>query len=622
MCGIVGAAGSAARYDGDLLAFMRDRLTHRGPDDAGLWISPDGRVSLGHRRLTIIDLSPAGHQPMSDPDGQCWLAFNGEIYNHRALRQELEHRGHRFRSACDTEVIIGAYRAWGLSCVDHLNGMFAFALYDVTAGRVLLARDRAGEKPLFYHRDGDRLVFASELKALFADPSVPRDIDPVGLDHYLALGYVPGDLCLVQGVRKLPPATALTYDVRSGAISTWRYWDLPEHQPDGSDVEDLTEQLGRLLEESIRLRLVADVPVGILLSGGIDSSLVTAAAAAVSSRPVRTFTVSFPGYGVYDESPHARIVARHFGTDHTELAAESTSVELLPELARQYDEPMADSSMIPTFLVSRMIRRDAKVALGGDGGDELFGGYNHYRWLLRRERLRGLVPGPLRTLAGVHLAGRLPVGFKGRNYLTALPGGSGHAIAHVNLYFDEITRRRLAPATRGTVPGGDTPEAYRRELVEGSGTIAERAMEVDFRTYLPDDILVKVDRASMLTSLEVRAPWLDHRIIEFAFARVPGPLRAHGAELKILPRRLAAQMLPPQLNLDRKQGFSLPLASWFKGRWGDYVADVLHDAPIELLDAAAVDSLLAGQRRGLSNTQRLYALTMLELWRRQYAIAI
>ena len=448
MCGICGIVeASNRRVDGALLARMSETLRHRGPDDEGHWCATDARVGLAHRRLAIIDLSPAGHQPMSDEAGRLWVTYNGEIYNYRELREELRGRGHRFRTASDTEVLLAAYREWGTECPGHLDGMFAFALYDTAERRLFLARDRAGEKPLFVHHAAGRLAFASELKALMADPAFPRRLSPDALDYYLAYGYVPGELCILAGVRKLPPAHTLTYDLDTDETRLSRYWSLPEGPPpDRADARALAEELESLLLESVRRQLVADVPVGILLSGGIDSSLVTAAAARVSSNPPKTFTISFPGHGAFDEGPFARQVARHFGTEHTELAAEPEAVSLLPDLVRQFDEPVADSSMLPTFLVSRLIRPHATVALGGDGGDELFGGYPHYGWIQRQALIRKLVPRPLRGAAAA-AAARLPLGVRGRNHLLGLAGDARRGIAHINLYFDAGTRRRLSPCS-------------------------------------------------------------------------------------------------------------------------------------------------------------------------------
>lgn len=624
MCGIVGLASTSIIRDRRLIGLMRDSMQHRGPDDAGEWHSPDGRVALGHRRLAIIDLSPGGHQPMFDNTGQLCITFNGEVYNYQDLRCELEGYGHRFRTTSDTEVILEAYRAWGTDCLARLNGMFAFGLYDILARRIFLARDRAGEKPLFYWHTAGRLVFSSELKALMADPTFPRVLDPEALNYYLAYGYVPGTMCILKDVHKLAQGHAAIYELEGDTFRTWRYWKLPE-TTNQADVpaEELAAELEKLLEDSVRRQLVADVPVGILLSGGIDSSLVTAMAARLSSAPIRTFTISFPGHKSYDESPYARLVAKHFGTRHTELAAEPATFDLLPNLARQYDEPLADSSMVPTFLVSRLIRQHATVALGGDGGDELFGGYLHYNWIQHQERARPIFPRRLRYVVGAAAAHLLPVGLRGRNYLIGFTEDLSRTIAHANVFFDYETRRRLlAPIWRHGGRPTSSPEAYKAGLCPSGKTPLQQATAVDFKTYLVDDILVKVDRASMLASLEVRAPWLDFRIIEFAFSRVPDGLRSAGKERKVLPRRLAARLLPPELDLKRKQGFALPLDNWLKGDWGLYIEGVLNAADPRLFDLRMIRSLIVGQRRGYANTHRLFALSMFELWRREYRVTI
>jgi len=622
MCGIVGIGSASASVVPEVVALMRDTLRHRGPDDEGLWRATDGSVVLGHRRLSIIDLSPGGHQPMADASGDYQLVFNGEIYNFQELRDELCRAGHRFRSSSDTEVLLEAYRAWGTTCLERFNGMFAFALYDHPGRRLFLARDRAGEKPLYYRHAEKRLAFASELKALFADPGCPRVLDPDALDAYLAFGYVPHDQCIIRGIRKLPQGHALVYDVAADSVRTWQYWALPErHAPEQADDEELVARLESTLLDAVRLRLIADVPVGVMLSGGIDSSLITAMAARVSTR-VKTFTISFPGHGSYDESGHARSVADHFSTDHVVLAAEPVTVDLLPELARQFDEPLADSSMVPTYLVSRLIRGEATVALGGDGADELFGGYHRHSWVQSQARVRAMIPAPLRRALRPLAMGLLPVGMRGRNYLLGLTGDQAFSVSQFNQFFDSAMRRRLIGPLGAGAASSTTPEAFRAALWASPGTPLQQATATDFRSYLVDDILVKVDRASMLNSLEVRAPWLDPRLIELAFADVPDRLRATAHDRKILPRRLAARLLPPTFDLARKQGFSLPLDAWFKGEWGTFIGDVLTDAKQELLDRGAVNSLLTGQQRGLANMHRLFALAMFELWRREYAVSI
>jgi len=622
MCGIVGVVGGSPAAP-ETLAAMRDTLRHRGPDDEGLWRSENGQVGFGHCRLAIIDLSADARQPMVSASSRTRVVFNGEIYNYRELRAELESAGRRFRTASDTEVLLQAYEHWGVDFLTKLNGMFAFALVDAAARRVLLARDRAGEKPLYYTHAGGRLMFASELKALFAEKTFARRLDHRAFEHYLAFGYVPVDMCMLEGVHKLPQGHALLYELDTDRIRTWAYWQLPappDPLADTASEAELLSELERLLTDSVRLRLIADVPVGIMLSGGVDSSLVTAMAARVAAHRVKTFTISFPGHGGYDEAPYARTVAEHLGTEHVELVAEPATVDLLPQMARQYDEPMADSSMVPTYLISRLIRREATVALGGDGGDELFGGYPHYCWLQAQSSVRRLLPLPLRRMAG-SAGRRLPLGFKGRNYVVGLSLDVPGSIAQFNLYFDAGARRRLLRRPPAASAAGRSPESLKIALCAGRGTTLQQATAVDFQTYLVDDILVKVDRASMLASLEVRAPWLDPRLIDFAF-RLPDRWRATTRDRKVLLRSLASRVLPRSLDLTRKQGFSLPLHAWFKGEWGRYVEEVLREADPSLFDRRFIEDLLAAQRRGLGNTQRLFALTMFELWRREYRVNV
>ncbi len=624
MCGFIGITSRTPIQDHDLLLAMRDTMVHRGPDDAGVWLSQDGCVGLAHRRLSIIDLSPGGHQPMTDISGHFTIVFNGEIYNYRELRDELESGGHRFRTVSDTEVLIEAYRAWGENCLAHFNGMFSFCLYDSGKGCLFLARDRGGEKPLFYYHIPGRFFFASELKALMANPAFPRTLDLEGLNYYLMYGYVPGAKSILKNVCKLPAGHTMIYDIRSDALTIKPYWRLPNPE-EGSppSVDIFANELETLLEDAVRHQLIADVPLGILLSGGIDSSIVTAIASRVSPKVIKTFTISFPEYKDYDETPYARIVASFFGTDHTELVAEPATVDLLSDLAKQYDEPLGDSSLLPTYLVSRLVRQHATVALGGDGGDELFGGYLHYNWIQLQEKVRAFLPEPIRgaiATVGKHV---IPLGFRGRTYIIGLAGSIMNSVAHVNVFFDSYVRSQLlSPVAKEIENLSTIPDVYRADLPVPGNSALQRAMAMDFSTYLVDDILVKVDRASMLASLEVRAPFLDYRIIEFAFSKVPDWLRVSGNGRKILLRHLAKCLLPSTLDINRKKGFAIPLAHWFKRSWGPYFEEVLRELPAELFNRQFVSDLIKSQRSGYANTQRLFSLLMFELWRHHYQIAL
>jgi asparagine synthase (glutamine-hydrolysing) len=604
-----------SQHDREWLEVGRDTMFHRGPDGAGEWWSDDGRVGLAHRRLSIFDLSPLGHQPMHLRPRGLSIVFNGEIYNFLELRKQLEQRGHIFRSHSDTEVLLAAYSEWGTDCLGRLVGMFAFAIHDEPNQTLFLARDRVGEKPLFYSLRDGAIYFASELKALLANPALPRRIDHEALDCYLALGYVPGDRCILEGYRKLKAAHALTFDLSSGTARSWRYWQPPElTRQQHADEAGLVEELETLLEDAVGGQLRADVPVGVLLSGGVDSSLVTAAAVRRSSQ-VRTFSIGFPGHDNHDETEFARKIAHHFGTDHTELMAEPASAELIPELARQFDEPMADSSMIPTYLVSRLVREQCTVALGGDGGDELFGGYRRYSRLLWMQRRLDRVPEIARkSLAwgGEHL---LPVGVKRRNYLMALGVDLSRDLPVVGGYFDATSRRRLMRRY------GAWPTSAERVLptcISSETDLLQRATRTDFANYLVDDLLVKVDRASMLNSLEVRSPFLDHRLVEFAFGRVPVSLKATATQTKILPKYLTERLLPADFDRERKQGFSIPISEWLKaGPFRELFWDVL-SSPDCLFDRNAISRILKGQDKGRQSGDLLFALVQFELWRTMY----
>ncbi len=619
MCGIVGIVNTQqVPVSPEILDSMRDRLVHRGPDSCGSWISSSRQVGLAHRRLAILDLSPGGHQPMLLQSGGLAISFNGEIYNYKSLKQELEQLGHRFSSNSDTEVLLGAYQQWGQSCFERLVGMFALAIWDENRQELILARDRAGEKPLYYWLNSTGLKFSSELKSILLLPEAPRRLQPSAFSFFLAYGYVPNTQCILQEVAKLPAAHYAVYRPGDGTLSTKPYWSLPSRQSLELDKhpEELLQEFHQLLQDAVRLQLQADVPVGVLLSGGVDSSLITAVAAAVSGRQVKTFTVTFPGFAKFNEAPFAKQVADHFGTEHHELIGHEPSAELLTQLATQYDEPFADSSQIPTYLVSKLIREHATVALGGDGGDELFGGYPHHAWAQLRPyltRLPSIVRGPVRWAIE-----KLPIGTRGRNYAKAMFGDPRQRIADFNTFFDHAQRGQLLN-DRSLV---GAPELLKIALQDPSFSLLQNSTRTDFSTYLPGDILVKVDRASMLASLEVRAPFLDHRLIEFAFSQVPDALRASPARTKILPKMLASRLLPASLPLERKQGFSIPIDSWMRGPWRGTVESVLLDPSNTAFNRSYLERLLKLQKDGLGLGNHLFMLFMFEQWRQSYKIEV
>jgi len=612
VCGIYGRAGAASLNLGDI-EHRRDLLSHRGPDDAGCWLSADGRVALAHRRLSIIDLSPAGHQPMVADDGNLVITFNGEIYNYRSLRIELDNIGYSFSGHSDTEVILAAYRQWGTRCVEHLNGMFAFAIYD--AGQsgagpgLFLARDRAGEKPLYYTLKDRHFEFASELKAISTAPHISVQ----AVNHYLALGYVPGDLSLLEGVQKLPPAHAARLNLSSLRLEIWRYWQLPDSRPDtNARIEDLADQAEALLQDSVRLRMQSDVPLGILLSGGLDSSLVVAAAAKSSSTPVKTFTIAVPG-STLDESAHAALVARHFATEHHHLELGPSSLSVIDEIAPLVDEPLADSSLLPAYVVSRLTRQHVTVALGGDGGDELFGGYPEYARALRDQAQLGWLPaGAFRCAAA--LAAQLPAGLRGRNRIASLRGGPLQQIIWGSPFFDVKFRQRILNGdfVARLNAGIEVPERGLLDLFNSGSSPVDRMTRTHFGSVLPDDFLTKVDRASMAHGLEMRCPFLDHRMIEFCFARVPETWKVSGGETRRLQKHLARRMLPPALDLNRKQGFSIPVDQWLRAEAPARLEERFADLP-DFINRNEVQALVNGLHAGRANGARLFALLMLAI---------
>lgn len=613
MCGIYGLIRHDGKVDTKKVARQRDLLTHRGPNDAGSWVSPDGRVGLAHRRLSILDLTVAGHQPMKSRDERFTIVFNGEIYNHHEIRAELQKAGCTFYTGTDTEVLLSAYIAWGEACLEQLNGMFAFAVYDAgdarTSPTLFLARDRAGKKPLYYAIDGQQLEFASELKAISHRGELSLD----ALNFYLALGYVPHEHCIVDGVKKLPPAHAARLDLSTFELRVWRYWSLPANRPEaGVDGESLADEVGKLIQDATRLRLEADVPVGVLLSGGLDSSLVVAAAAHVSASPVRTFTITLPGSSL-DESVHARQVARYFGTEHHELALENTGLDALDDIASFIDEPIADSSLIPAFLVSRLTRQHVTVALGGDGGDELFGGYNDYSTSLADQHRLGWLPQSSLAFAS-HVASCLPAGVRGRNRVASLRGGPLQQMIWGRPYFDIALRQRiLSRDALAALEGGlDAPERFLLGLSETGSDAVDRMTRTHFGSVLPDDFLVKVDRMSMAVSLEMRAPLLDHRLVEFAFGRIPSEWKVKGSETRRVQKILASRWLPPELDVQRKQGFSIPLNEWLRTSGGGELKRVRNYLPA-CINQKEVDSLLGGHAKGRANGGRLFALLLLAI---------
>jgi asparagine synthase (glutamine-hydrolysing) len=618
MCGIAGFLKEDARASRDVLASMCDRLAHRGPDAYG-WMADD-HAALGHRRLSIIDLS-TGDQPMGNEDGSIQVVFNGEIYNYRELRRELQAKGHRFRTESDTEVLAHLYEEAGERMPEFLNGMFAFAIWDAPRRRLFLARDRMGKKPLYYSGDvpGFRFAFASELKALAAMPGFDAREDPRSIAEFLALSYIPDPRTIYRGVAKLEPAHSLTVDL--SGIRKRRYWE-PSFQRHGRPLEETIEELSGLAEDAVERRMISDVPLGAFLSGGVDSSAVVAFMARKAPSRVRTFSIGFTNKR-FDELEYARAVATRYGTEHHEKIVSPRIEDVLGVLARHMDEPFGDASIIPTLYLAEMTRRHVTVALSGDGADEVFGGYRRYFFGVLEEKLRRKFPGFFRRSV-MEWAGRhypkfdyLPQVFRAKSLLTNLSLEIGDAYySSMTAFRDEGLNAVLSPELRQPL-GGYAPRDWFREQFTAVRHLhpLEQMQAVDFQTYLPGDILVKVDRATMIHSLEARAPWLDYRIVELACGLPPG-WKLEGRTGKSIFKKVVRPLLPEQNVSRRKMGFAVPLAEWFRTSLKPvFESTVLRKETEGLVDLAEVRRLWAEHQSSFFNHERkLWNLLMLAMW--------
>jgi len=621
MCGIAGFVGAGGRDD---LEQMIGAIRYRGPDGGGIWTGEG--AGLAHARLAIFDLSPAGHQPMPNADRTVWITFNGEIYNFRELRAELAARGRTFRSESDTEVILALWDEFGTGAFARLNGMFALALFDTKTGELTLARDRFGKKPLFWGAFGNTLVFGSELKALVAHPAVTRELDLVALNKYLAYEYVPAPRTIFKHIQKLSPASYLVW--KDGVKRTGAYWRLPDAPAEPIGLAHATVELDRLLAASVTPRLAADVPVGVLLSGGLDSSTVAYYAVQASRTPVETFSISFHEES-FDEAPYARRVAEYLGTTHHETAFVAGDVlKLVPEIADLADEPLADASLLPSALLAKFARRRVTVALGGDGSDELFAGYPTFP----AERLAAFVrrlPAAVRGLAESWVS-RLPVrdtnfsfGFKATRFLRGLRGPERYRHARWLAAFDRDERARLfrPDAWRALAAENefDDVDRWRAELAHADPM--QRVLYEYLRAYLMDGVLVKVDRASMRSALEVRAPFLDYRVVEFAH-RLPYHWKCRGLTTKYILKALMRSRLPAGIADRPKKGFGIPLTRWLNGELREFATDLLSPrsvASVGLFDAAEVQRLLDDHRaRRRDNRKQLWTLMVFLLWHRRW----
>lgn len=625
ICGIVDHRGSGIAGEKTIKDMCRE-LRHRGPDDGGIYLNNGmPSVALGHRRLSIIDLSQAGHQPMSNEDGSVQLVFNGEIYNYKDLKDELKMRGHIFKSDSDTEVMVHLYETYGEECVRHLRGMFAFAVWDEKNKNLFLGRDRVGKKPLLYCRSGNIFCFASEFSSILASGLINKSINLKAVDYYMNFGYVPAPFTIYNGVFKLPAAHTLT--LKDGNIRLERYWQVDYSGKINISEEEASEEVLRLLKEAVKIRLYSDVPLGAFLSGGIDSSAVVGLMSQVSGAKVKTFSIGFEESD-YNELKYARMVAGKFATEHHEFIVKPNALEILPLLVERYGEPYADSSCIPTYYVCRETRRFVTVALNGDGGDEAFGGYERYQAMLISENLQKL-PIYLRNMIS-GLAGILPDSVNQKDTLrrlkrflgsAGLPAGERYLrwagilgeVRPDELYSDEFLKE-----TRSSGPLAILEPYLNRP---GKPDLLDRLLLADTSTYLPDDLLVKVDIASMANSLEARSPFLDHKLIEFA-AKLPSDFKIRRGSKKYILRKAVKGLLPEENIRRRKMGFGMPVGQWFRGELKGFLCDTVLSAPSlkrGYFKPGAIKRMVEDHTSGKKDYAfQLWAILMLELWHKKF----
>ena len=624
MCGICGKISLGGVLDETLIRKMCKVLAHRGPDDEGVFIGSKLNVGLGHRRLSIIDLSPAGHQPMCNEDGYIWLVVNGEIYNFMELREILEKKGHIFKSHTDIEVILHLYEEKGIDCVNDLRGPFAFALWDEKKGRLFLARDRIGKKPLYYIFRNRTLIFGSEIKAILQDPEVMVEVNRPAISDYLSYGYTPTPETMFKDIMKLPPAHFMIYE--NGNIRLERYWELDFSKKVSFSEGEFCERIMNLLEEATRIRLISDVPLGVFLSGGIDSSTVTYMMKRLNSGPVKTFSIGFDEES-YSELKYARIVAEYFGTEHHEYIVRPKAVEVLPKLVWHYNEPYADSSCLPSFYVSEMTAQSVKVALNGDGGDEGFGGYE--RWMANRYgELINKIPVPFRNRIIKLIAKAIPGSLEFKDFKTRLkrflmmveePYNKRH-YNWVTIFRDNEKEQLFSSEFKKEIGLKDSFSYLEKAFEECSAKdIIDMVMCVDIKTNLLDDLLVKMDVATMANSLEGRSPFLDHKVMEFC-ASMPSRMKVRGMVLKYIIKKALRSKLPEEILSRGKMGFGVPLDNWFRNELRNYAYEVLlSDRAMNrgYFKREAIKNLLDEHCRGVANNgAKIWSLLFLELWHR------
>jgi asparagine synthase (glutamine-hydrolysing) len=636
MCGIAGVINYYEKREVSkrLLQNMVSAIEHRGPDDVGLYVKDN--VGLGNRRLSIIDLK-TGHQPIANENNSIWVVLNGEIYNYKELRQDLEKKGHKFKTDSDTEVIVHLYEEMGRELVSRLNGMFAFAVWDVKRRTLLLGRDRAGIKPLYYYIGRDKLMFASEIKSLLQDSSVPRELNFQALHDYLSFLYVPEPQTIFKGIKKLPPAHTLEY--MDGEVSLQRYWTIPyqgaddyseeaqQHHPTSKQIQHYATEIRERLKESVRRRLISDVPLGAFLSGGIDSSAIVGLMAQASNQQIQTFSIGFRNAGYYDERKYARKIVKLFKTKHYEFEVEPNALEILPLLIKHFDEPFADSSAIPTYYLSKLARQHVTVCLSGTGGDEIFGGYRRYLIENLFQHYQKY-PQFMRSFA-MNISKALPVSRKSalKEYFLLLKRflacqETSPMLRHIGMMtcFNEEAKELLySKGHTNLTPSSDVIMQYYKKNEHLDDL--SRTLYADFHTYLPGDLLVKEDRMTMAASLEGRVPFLDHEFVEYV-ASIPSELKVRKFTTKHIFKEAMRPLLPSNIIDRRKHGFGVPIGEWFKKELKTYTTEVFQDRTTTqrgYFDSDYILSLLDEHQKGVEDySSQLWALLTFELWCREY----
>lgn len=619
MCGIFGASFQNKPISHDLFSESLELIHHRGPDSTGKFFDDASFIAFGHKRLSIIDLTDHGSQPMSSIDKKYQIIFNGEIYNFSEIRTKLKSFGYKFFSSSDTEVLLNAYIEWGAEAVKKFRGMFSFAIYDKSKKIIFLARDCSGEKPLFYSIvDGD-LLFGSELKPLLNFSHNLKFVDRKSFSYLFQNGYTPKDKSIFKHIYKLQPGSYLTFDLTKRTHVVEKFWKILSDKKNlqlNLNENQMLAKLDKCLEDAVNLQLNSDVPLAILLSGGLDSSLITSVASR-SQENLNTFTVSFDGHGFFDEAPHAELISKTYKTNHHVVEAKDINPEIISKLTYYFDDPMFDPSMIPSFLVAQSISKKFKVALSGDGGDELFGGYNHYTKLIRLKKIATLLPLGLRKYLSQLSQNILPIGARGRKSIELFSTDFSSSYANVNEFFSEDEQvRYFSSEIIEKDPNIGSPS--KGAIISSKDYLLNITIN-DFKNYLSEDLLVKMDRASMANSVEFRTPFLDRNLIEFAFNQVPSSLKVDKNNKKILLKKLASRILPPAFDANRKQGFAIPLSNFLhEKRWREYFYETIIDFDSTLINKTDCLKMLDDKSRLFQNAGRLFGIIFFIHWIRTH----